>query len=1075
MFGKPQLLSWRERLSNRMDGETTLKEEPSYPVPDVPLRILDKADNVVEISAKDFFAGKTIVVFCIPGAFSPICSEIHLPSYEEEYDRFIANGVHEVCCMSTNDPFVLKAWLENVNVRKIRVLSDGNAEFAKHLGFLVDFNSVGFGSRSERYSMLVRNGRILHIFLEEDATAMPTVSLPETMLNYIRDQHAIDAALEPSRTFVMLTAANHPDADEARELVASFNCRLHEVTLPKYLAASVVRTLSGRSNYPRFWCDGELIGELNDLRLCLARLEKCLGPLAVNFPMVEIYYEDKLISTQQLLNNKRVWIIGAPGAFTPVCSNFHLPGFEESIVEFTQAGVDEIFVLSVSKPHILDAWFQTYNFNTLKYIADEDAAITRRLGLELDLSSIGLGVRCKRFALLVENAQIQRAFVEADFRSKPSVTSAETLLNLLCPEVRPQERITLFCRRGCPSAEQIRSQLKSLSLTFKRVAMSDLSYMKFVAALGNGSTENGTVCSDSSLSAKTMTAEGLEPIVAVNGVLFSSTNAIRRWIESRENAFLLEANVFEPPTTAVEPISTEFEVPVTSLQPSSLNPPICRSRLDDIRRFDQFPEVLLHDQRDGVSVEFDLRSEMRNDNVIIFSCPSAFDIAVSDPLVLRFEDLFASFEASGVVDIFCVIPEDPFVARAWSQNLDLRRVKVISDGNGDFISRVIRTCRCPGASIQGNQFWMHVQDGVIKSLERDMQLNADSILRSINPYSLPQPSVCIVTKQGCRNCELAKSTLEDQNISFSEVPLPLGDAAYVLGSLSEKQEPSAPQIWMDGVLLGGLDQLYIWIRQRQQIAETLNLKKNQDCPDKFSDLDSIKIDLLGDEGSKSGISLSELMPSDSRVLLFGVVGAFEQRFSSTQLCRFEELFPFFQKAQVANLYCVCPNDEHVIREWFSQTEAHKIQAIADRKLSIYKWVGAFTEIKNGDDSTRAPLPFVTVMENKRIIFQKILQDEESIAWNPAEDVLTTLKPDIKIPDSVYLIIKSGCRLCEATEALLKKHAVQFDVLDLPSFKSVKAMNGITQASQPVPQIWVNGRCIGGYEECKQWISANCQN
>ena len=120
-----------------------------------------------EIDTPMIFDNKKIVVFALPGAFTPTCSSQQLPGYEEMYDEFKAQGIDEVYCLSVNDAFVMNAWFNNQGIKKVKPLGDGEGVFTQGLGMLVSKPAQGFGMRSWRYSMLVDNGEILKQFVEE--------------------------------------------------------------------------------------------------------------------------------------------------------------------------------------------------------------------------------------------------------------------------------------------------------------------------------------------------------------------------------------------------------------------------------------------------------------------------------------------------------------------------------------------------------------------------------------------------------------------------------------------------------------------------------------------------------------------------------------------------------------------------------------------------------------------------------------------------------------------------------------------------------------------------------------------
>ena len=142
-------------------------------------------------TTQDVFAGKRIVVFSLPGAFTPTCSTSHLPRYEELYDQFKALGVDDVVCVSVNDAFVMFQWGKQQGATNVKLLPDGNGEFTRKMGMLVDKSNLGFGLRSWRYSMVVNDGKIEKIFIEagyEDncPTDPFEVSDADTMLNYLK-------------------------------------------------------------------------------------------------------------------------------------------------------------------------------------------------------------------------------------------------------------------------------------------------------------------------------------------------------------------------------------------------------------------------------------------------------------------------------------------------------------------------------------------------------------------------------------------------------------------------------------------------------------------------------------------------------------------------------------------------------------------------------------------------------------------------------------------------------------------------------------------------------------------------
>ena len=144
-----------------------------------------------DVSSSEVFGGKRVVVFGLPGAFTPTCSTTHAPGYEARYDEFKQLGIDEVYCLSVNDAFVMKQWADKLGVVKVKMLPDGNGDFTRGMGLLVKKENLGFGERSWRYSMLVEDGTIQKLFIEpglsNDYPDDPfEVSDADTMLTYVR-------------------------------------------------------------------------------------------------------------------------------------------------------------------------------------------------------------------------------------------------------------------------------------------------------------------------------------------------------------------------------------------------------------------------------------------------------------------------------------------------------------------------------------------------------------------------------------------------------------------------------------------------------------------------------------------------------------------------------------------------------------------------------------------------------------------------------------------------------------------------------------------------------------------------
>jgi peroxiredoxin len=169
--------------------EVTMRKE-RYQIPQVEFVFRESGEFVTRTSS-ELFDGKKVVIFSLPGAFTPTCSAYQLPGFEEKYDEFKALGIDEIYCISVNDGFVMNAWAQDQNIEKVKLIPDGNAYFTRSMGMLVNKSNLGFGDRSWRYAAIVDSGVISKLFLEEgmrdNADTDPyDQTTPENVLNYIR-------------------------------------------------------------------------------------------------------------------------------------------------------------------------------------------------------------------------------------------------------------------------------------------------------------------------------------------------------------------------------------------------------------------------------------------------------------------------------------------------------------------------------------------------------------------------------------------------------------------------------------------------------------------------------------------------------------------------------------------------------------------------------------------------------------------------------------------------------------------------------------------------------------------------
>lgn len=148
-----------------------------------------------DVTTDDVFAGKKIVLFALPGAFTPVCSSAHLPGYDARYQDIIDQGVDEVYCLSVNDAFTMYQWAKHLGIKHVKMLPDGNGDFTRGMDMLVRKDNLGFGGRSWRYSMLVDDKKIVKLFCEDgkidNCPDDPfTVSDADTMLAYLKQQQS---------------------------------------------------------------------------------------------------------------------------------------------------------------------------------------------------------------------------------------------------------------------------------------------------------------------------------------------------------------------------------------------------------------------------------------------------------------------------------------------------------------------------------------------------------------------------------------------------------------------------------------------------------------------------------------------------------------------------------------------------------------------------------------------------------------------------------------------------------------------------------------------------------------------
>ncbi|MDO4895744.1 MAG: glutathione peroxidase [Moraxella sp.] len=224
-----------------------------------------QGDAWVNINTDELFGGKKVVLFSLPGAFTPTCSSTHLPRYNELAGEFKKLGVDDIICVSVNDTFVMNAWKADQECTNITVIPDGNGEFTDGMGRLVGKENLGFGKRSWRYSMLVDDGVIVKIFDEPEKDGDPfEVSDADTMIKFL-DPNWTD---KPS--VAIISKAGCPFCIKAKEALTARGVAYEELVLGRDITTTAVRAMTGRETVPQIFIGGKHIGGSDDLETYLA-------------------------------------------------------------------------------------------------------------------------------------------------------------------------------------------------------------------------------------------------------------------------------------------------------------------------------------------------------------------------------------------------------------------------------------------------------------------------------------------------------------------------------------------------------------------------------------------------------------------------------------------------------------------------------------------------------------------------------------------------------------------------------------------------------------------------------------
>ncbi len=226
-----------------------------------------QGDAWVDVTTDELFNNKTVIVFSLPGAFTPTCSSTHLPLYNELAKEFYALGVDEIVCMSVNDTFVMNAWKADQESENITVIPDGNGEFTEGMGMLVGKEDLGFGKRSWRYSMLVKNGVVEKMFVEPQEPGDPfKVSDADTMIKYL------DPNWTAKPSVAIITKPGCSFCAKAKALLTEKGLAFEEIVLGRDASTTSFRAITGKTTAPQVFIGGQYIGGSEDLEAYFAKV-----------------------------------------------------------------------------------------------------------------------------------------------------------------------------------------------------------------------------------------------------------------------------------------------------------------------------------------------------------------------------------------------------------------------------------------------------------------------------------------------------------------------------------------------------------------------------------------------------------------------------------------------------------------------------------------------------------------------------------------------------------------------------------------------------------------------------------
>jgi len=235
-------------------AQDQLQTREGRQVPQVSFRVRRNGEWAT-VTTDEIFGNRDVVVFSLPGAFTPTCSSTHLPRYNELAPVFGQQGIDEIVCISVNDPFVMEEWARDQEAGNVFLLPDGNGEFTEKMGMLVDKSDLNFGRRSWRYSMLVRNKHIEKMFVEPQEPGDPfKVSDADTMLDYLNPK-----AVRPDQVAI-LTREGCSFCARAKASLRDAGIEFAEVPLPHTIRTKALGAIASAQTVPQLFVNGRLVG-----------------------------------------------------------------------------------------------------------------------------------------------------------------------------------------------------------------------------------------------------------------------------------------------------------------------------------------------------------------------------------------------------------------------------------------------------------------------------------------------------------------------------------------------------------------------------------------------------------------------------------------------------------------------------------------------------------------------------------------------------------------------------------------------------------------------------------------------